>query len=86
MKAVGAKLLHVVDETFYSIPIDGANCRYLVRLTSGVSVVWYKPVKRGFRTAASPMLKSEKDGEKEEGSMIVRGCIHFPCGEFMFYT
>ena len=27
--AIGAKPLHVIDETFYSIPTDGANCRYL---------------------------------------------------------
>ena len=36
-KAVGAKLLHVVDETFCSIPNDSTNYRYLVRLTSGAS-------------------------------------------------
>ena len=35
---VGAKPLHVVDETFYSILIDDANCHYLDRLTSGSSV------------------------------------------------
>ena len=44
-KAVGVKLLHVIDETFYSIPIDGANFWYLVRLSSWASAAWYKPVK-----------------------------------------
>ena len=33
--AVGAKPIHVVDENFCSIPIDGANCCYLDRLTFG---------------------------------------------------
>ena len=31
------KLLQPVNETFYSIPIDGANCCYLDRLISGAS-------------------------------------------------
>ena len=33
--AVGAKPLHVIDETFCSIPTKGANFRYLDCLTSG---------------------------------------------------
>ena len=45
--AIGAKLLHIVDETFCSIPTYGANCRYLDRLTSGASIARYKPVKKG---------------------------------------
>ena len=36
-KAVGAKLLRVINETFCSIPTDNANCCYLDRLTSGAS-------------------------------------------------
>ena len=36
-KSVRANLLRVVDETFCSIPIDSANCRYLDRLTFGTS-------------------------------------------------
>ena len=32
--AIGAKLLHVADETFCLIPTDGANCCYLDHLTS----------------------------------------------------
>ena len=38
-KAVGAKLLHVVDETFCLIPTDDVNCRSLVCLSSGASAV-----------------------------------------------
>ena len=48
-KAVGAKLLHVIDETFCLIPIDSANFGYLDRLTSGASVARYKPTKKGVR-------------------------------------
>ena len=47
--AIGAKLLHVADETFCSIPTDGANYRYLDRLTSGASIVRYKPAKNGWQ-------------------------------------
>ena len=36
---VRAKPLHVVDETFCSIPTDGANCCYLDRLTLRASVM-----------------------------------------------
>ena len=43
---VGAKLLHVINETFCSIPTDGANCRYLVRLSFGASAALYKPTKK----------------------------------------
>ena len=45
--AVGPKPLHVVDETFCSIPTDDANFCYLDRLTSGASVARYKPAKKG---------------------------------------
>ena len=63
LKAVGTKILHVFDETFYSIPTDNANCRYLVRLTSMASMAWYKPAKKGSSggmPVASRMLKSAK--------------------------
>ena len=43
---VKAKLLHVVDETFCSIPTYGANFCYLDPLTSGASLAQYKPVKK----------------------------------------
>ena len=65
--AVGAKPLHVVDDTFCSVPKDGANCKYLVRLISGASETQCKPEKRGFDSgvsAASPMIKSAKRMEK----------------------
>ena len=45
-KAVGTKLLRVVNETFCSVPTNGANCYYLDCLTSGASVARYKPVKK----------------------------------------
>ena len=44
--AVESKLLQPVKETFYSVPIDGANCCYLDRLTSGASAAQCKPAKR----------------------------------------
>ena len=44
-KAVGAKLLRVIDKTFCSIPIDDANCCYLDRLTSGASTAQCKLAK-----------------------------------------
>ena len=37
--------MHVVDETFCSIPIDNTNCRYLVRLFSEASTTQCKPSK-----------------------------------------
>ena len=43
---VGAKPLHVVDETFCSIPTDGAKCRDLVRLIFGASAERRAPAKR----------------------------------------
>ena len=56
--AVGAKLLHVVDETFVSIPTNGANCRYLDCLTFGASATRYKPTKkRGPAAVCRPPLR-----------------------------
>ena len=46
---IGAKPLHIINETFCSIPINGDNCCYLDRLTSGASVPRYKPTKNGVR-------------------------------------
>ena len=50
-KAVGAKLFHVVDKTFYLIPTDGGSCCHLDRLTSKASVERYRPTKNGGPTA-----------------------------------
>ena len=47
-KVVGAKLLHVVDVTFCSIPTDDANFCYLDRLTFGASAVQCKCWTNGF--------------------------------------
>ena len=44
-KAIRAKLLHVVDEDFCPIPTNGANCQFLVRLSSEASAARYKPTK-----------------------------------------
>ena len=45
-KVVGAKLLRVVDDTFYLILTDGTDCCYLDRLTSWASTVRCKPKKK----------------------------------------
>ena len=63
---IGAKPLHVVDETFCSIPTN--NCYYLVCLASGASMVSYKPAKNkgssGSVPTASQMLKLAKRWRK----------------------
>ena len=46
-KAVRAKLLHIFNETFYSIPTDSANCCYLNRLILGSSADRCEPAKKG---------------------------------------
>ena len=65
---IGAKPLQPVDETFYSLPTDNANCCYLDCLTLGASTVQCEPTKgpsdNGGPTA-SPMIKSAKDEEEE---------------------
>ena len=48
-KVVGAKIVHVVDETFCTIPTDGANCQYLVCLTSGALAKRCKLAQKGVR-------------------------------------
>ena len=48
-KAVGAKPLPVVNETFCSVPTNDANCCYLDRLTSRALVARYKPTKNWVR-------------------------------------
>ena len=45
-KAIRAKLLHIVNETFYLILINGANCRYLDRQISGASAARCKLEKK----------------------------------------
>ena len=73
-KAVEAKLLHVVDEAFYSIPIDSASCFFLDPLISWASTTQCKPTKRGSNggvSAASKMLKLAKEW-KEKRSTTVR--------------
>ena len=57
--AFGAKPLHVVDENFCSIPTDGANCRYLDRLTSRSSIEQYKPAKKGVRPRCARRLSDD---------------------------
>ena len=56
---IGAKLLHVVDETFCLIPIDGANYRYLDRLTFETSVEQYKPKKKGVQQRCAGRLSDD---------------------------
>ena len=58
-KAVAAKLLQVVDETFCSGPTEGANCYYLDRLTFGALAAQCKPAKhkRGLAAMCRPPLR-----------------------------
>ena len=59
-RAVGAKLSHIVDEPFCSIPIDNANCCCLDRLIFGASAERRKLAKKGFdsgMSVSSPMIK-----------------------------
>ena len=88
--AVGAKTLHVVDETFCSVPTDEASCQYLVRLTSGASTTWYKRAKKKRDpkvVCRSPLrcLSQPKNGEEEkEESMTVRLAYLSLRGSFYF--
>ena len=64
---VGAKPLHVIDETFCLVPTDGANCDYQVRLILGASTEQRNLQKRGSSDnmlATSPMMKSVKGWRK----------------------
>ena len=65
---VGAKPLHVIDETFGSIPTDGTKCRYLISLDFGASVGLRELAKKKKKgdgvPIASPMLKLPKRMEK----------------------
>ena len=78
--AVGAKLLHVVNETFCSIPIDGANFRYLDRMTFGALAAQCKPAKKrgsdGGVLVASPMIKLEKKMEKRKKGVSAVGVAY----------
>ena len=56
---VGAKPLHVIDETFCSIPTDGTNSRYLDRLTSGALAERYKPAKNGVQRWCASRLSDD---------------------------
>ena len=47
LTVVEAKLLQPLSDTFCSFPTNGANCRYLDRLTSRASTVQCKPAKNG---------------------------------------
>ena len=80
--------MHVVNETFCSIPTSGTNCQYLVRLTSEASAIWYKPTKNkgsnGDVSVISPMLKLAKDGEEGKGSKTVRVAYLSLVGSFCF--
>ena len=62
-KTIRAKLLHVVDVTFCSIPTNGTNCWYLVHLIFRALVERCEPAKKGSSggvQVASSMLKLEK--------------------------
>ena len=75
-RVVRAKISHVVDLDFCSIPTNDANCCYLDCLTSEASATRHKPAKnRGRATMFQPpllCLSQQKDGGEEEGSSLVR--------------
>ena len=50
---VGVNPFHVIDETFGSIPIDGAKCRHLILLAFEASAGRREPAKKrkGWRCA-----------------------------------
>ena len=58
LKVVRAKFLHVVDETFYSIPTDDANCQYLVLLTFGALAMWCKLAIKGVQRRSADRLSN----------------------------
>ena len=61
--AIEAKPLHVIDETFCSVPIDGANYCHLVRLIFTTSIERLKSAKRGSNGGVPStfmMIKSAK--------------------------
>ena len=64
LKFIGSKFLHVVDETFYSIPTNGVNCCSLNCLILRASIERRGPGKEmgsdGGVPVASPMIKSVK--------------------------
>ena len=90
-KVVGAKLFHVVDETFCLIPTDGTNCRYLDRLTSEALAGQCKHAKKwGLDdgvSASSQMIKSAKGWRRGRREFAELELNTFPSwGVFMFYT
>ena len=88
---VGAKPLHVVDETFCLIPTDDAKCQYLIHPSFGASAGQREPGRKrekGYRggvLTASPMLKLAKMMEKIRKPIGVdRIAYFFPVGGFSF--
>ena len=75
--AVGAKPLHVVDQTFCSIPTDSANYRHLDCLTFEALVAQCKLAKQGGSgssvSASSSMIKSAKTVEKRNKGVCTIG-------------
>ena len=50
LKTIEAKLSQPVNETFYLVPINGANCCYLDHLTSRALAMQCKHVKKSVPT------------------------------------
>ena len=76
---VKAKPFHIVNKTFSSIPTDGANYRYLVRLIFGGSTELCELAKiKGIHndgSAASLMFKSVKTRRGKRSSFYIWDCI-----------
>ena len=90
---VGAKPLHVIDETFCLNPTDGAKCWYLIRLAFRASAGQCEPTRKrekgygGHVSAVSPMPKLAKKMEKIRKSIGIYGIAYlFLVGGFFFYT
>ena len=69
------------------VPTNGANCRYLVRLTFEASATRYKLAKKDLTTVCrSPLqcLSQQNDGSKEKGYTTIRVAYLSLGGEFLF--
>ena len=83
--------MHVVNETFYLIPINDAKCLYLIRLAFRASIGRREPKKKiekgysGSVPIASPILKLAKMMEKIRKPISVDIIAYlFPMGGFSF--
>ena len=67
---VGAKPLHIVDETFCSIPTNDTNCCYLDRLVFEASAERHKPSKKGVGCKAHDKFKFKFFKKGQKGKLL----------------